>query len=274
METSIRARISAAMRGLSSSPSIASATVSAAGAAWPVAILSKTASSSARGTASAPRGARRPYGVPLRTRGRSKRAASDSTAVFPGRMNSAPRSTTLPANGTDQTLPPTRSRASSTVTSMPAARNSSAAASPANPAPTTTTLDVTSSASARRTARSPGVHRNGSRPRSCGQRRRLRARAPASVGNIRGGLCQGTADATPTLGLEHRKCLDLGGLIAEVPCRRTFVERHHGVADELTAALGDQQRVALAAQPVLVLGPAVLPESSRERTGGIAGSVT
>src|ERR1700753_2613787 len=55
-------------------------------------------------------------------------------------MNSAPRSTTAPSpNGTDQTRPPTRSRASSTVTSAPRARSASAAASPAKPAPTTTT---------------------------------------------------------------------------------------------------------------------------------------
>src|SRR5436309_2649846 len=51
METSIRARISAAMRGSSSSRLIASATVWAVGAASPAAILSKTASSSAGGTA-------------------------------------------------------------------------------------------------------------------------------------------------------------------------------------------------------------------------------
>src|ERR1700742_1723243 len=55
-------------------------------------------------------------------------------------MNSAPRSTTAPSpNGTDQTRPPTRSRASSTVTSAPPARSASAAARPAKPAPTTTT---------------------------------------------------------------------------------------------------------------------------------------
>src|ERR1700721_1481512 len=55
-------------------------------------------------------------------------------------MNSPPRSTTAPSpNGTDQTLPPTRPRASSTVPSAPRARSASAAASPAKPAPTTTT---------------------------------------------------------------------------------------------------------------------------------------
>src|SRR5947209_15974231 len=54
-------------------------------------------------------------------------------------MNSAPRSTTPPANGSDHTRPPTRSRASNTVTSRPARASSSAAASPAKPAPTTTT---------------------------------------------------------------------------------------------------------------------------------------
>src|SRR4051794_34269629 len=55
-------------------------------------------------------------------------------------MNSAPRSTIAPSpNGTDQTRPPTRSRASSTVTLAPPARSASAAARPAKPAPTTTT---------------------------------------------------------------------------------------------------------------------------------------
>ena len=142
MEISIRARISAAMRGSSPSLPIASRTVSPVGAASPEAIRSNVASSAAFGTASAPRASRRPYGVPLRTKGRWKRAASDSTAVFCGRMNSAPLSTTPPANGTDQTLPPTRSRASSTVTSMPPARSASAAARPASPAPTTTTLAI------------------------------------------------------------------------------------------------------------------------------------
>src|SRR5262245_1270842 len=55
-------------------------------------------------------------------------------------MNSAPRSTTAPSpNGTDHTRPPTRSRASSTVTSAPPALRASAAARPANPAPMTQT---------------------------------------------------------------------------------------------------------------------------------------
>src|SRR5690242_8641530 len=55
-------------------------------------------------------------------------------------MNSAPRSTTAPSpNGTDQTRPPTRSRASRIVTSAPPLRRVSAAARPANPAPITHT---------------------------------------------------------------------------------------------------------------------------------------
>src|SRR5262249_37169988 len=55
-------------------------------------------------------------------------------------MNSARRSITAPSpNCTDQTRPPTRSRASSTVTSAPPARRVSAAARPAKPAPMTTT---------------------------------------------------------------------------------------------------------------------------------------
>ncbi len=58
-------------------------------------------------------------------------------------MNSAPRSTTAPANGTDHTRPPTRSRASTTSTSAPARASASAAASPANPAPTTITRTTT-----------------------------------------------------------------------------------------------------------------------------------
>src|SRR5690348_1584994 len=55
-------------------------------------------------------------------------------------MNSAPRSAVAPANGTDHTRPPTRSRASKTSTSAPASHSSSAAASPAKPAPTTITF--------------------------------------------------------------------------------------------------------------------------------------
>src|SRR5262245_20496776 len=55
-------------------------------------------------------------------------------------MNSAPRSITAPSpNGTDQTRPPTRSRASNTVTSAPPVRRASAAARPAKPAPMTPT---------------------------------------------------------------------------------------------------------------------------------------
>src|SRR5215471_6178 len=56
-------------------------------------------------------------------------------------MNSAPSSTAAPLPSSDEwTRPPTRSRASNTVTSAPPDLNASAAASPAKPAPTTTTL--------------------------------------------------------------------------------------------------------------------------------------
>src|SRR6187397_302750 len=55
-------------------------------------------------------------------------------------MNSAPRSTTPPFGiRWLHTRPPTRSRASSTSTSRPAAASLPAAARPANPAPTTAT---------------------------------------------------------------------------------------------------------------------------------------
>src|SRR5690349_10926139 len=53
-------------------------------------------------------------------------------------MNSPPRSISPPPGSScDQTRPPTRSRASRTITSRPAPASRSAAASPAKPAPTT-----------------------------------------------------------------------------------------------------------------------------------------
>ena len=59
--------------------------------------------------------------MPLSQSSSPRRAASSRTAVLPGRMYSAPISTTAPLSSRrDQTRPPTRSRASSTVTSAPA----------------------------------------------------------------------------------------------------------------------------------------------------------
>src|SRR5262245_18750105 len=56
-------------------------------------------------------------------------------------MNSAPSSTTAPSSRRREwTRPPTRSRASKTVTSAPGVASASAAARPARPAPITTTL--------------------------------------------------------------------------------------------------------------------------------------
>ena len=56
-------------------------------------------------------------------------------------IHSAPSSTTDPFDRVeDQTRPPTRSRASNTVTCHPRSVNRDAAISPESPAPTTTTL--------------------------------------------------------------------------------------------------------------------------------------
>src|SRR6516165_8100774 len=56
-------------------------------------------------------------------------------------MNSAPSSTIAPLSSRPEwTRPPTRPRASKTVTSAPRLASASAAARPAKPAPTTTTL--------------------------------------------------------------------------------------------------------------------------------------
>ena len=90
-----------------------------------------------RASSAARRAARgRRTGSPCRrASARSGRTALD--LPWPSKTNSAPRSTSPSANGTLWTRPPTRSRASRTTTSRPAAASASAAASPANPAPMT-----------------------------------------------------------------------------------------------------------------------------------------
>src|SRR4051812_29567865 len=80
---------------------------------------------------------------------RPSRRTVSSTTVLPGRMNSAPISTTAPLRRRcDHTRPPTRSRASRTTTSWPPRTSPVAAASPAGPAPTTATRRIDSLMSA------------------------------------------------------------------------------------------------------------------------------
>src|SRR5262245_39438090 len=60
--------------------------------------------------------------------------------VWPSPSHCPPSSSGVPSSTRPSVRPPTRSRASTTVTSCPRATSHRAAASPANPAPTTTTL--------------------------------------------------------------------------------------------------------------------------------------
>src|SRR5262249_31157813 len=60
--------------------------------------------------------------------------------VWPSPSHCPPSSSGVPSSTRPSVRPPTRSRASTTVTSCPCATSHRAAASPANPAPTTTTL--------------------------------------------------------------------------------------------------------------------------------------
>ena len=121
------------------------------------------------------------------TRARSDRRRTRIVS-FPGRMNSAPISTTAPfSSSRDQTLPPTRSRASNTITSTPAATSASAAASPANPAPTIATrtarLQLLRSArsNACRSASVSGRERPVSRSRATSTASASAARSPSRV---------------------------------------------------------------------------------------------
>ena len=144
-DTSTRARIaSRTASGWSSRSSSAAAEPrSASGSPSAAAIAAAAARRSSALTGPPPRGSRRPYAMPFSHRPSPSRRAVASTTVLPGRMNSAPISTTAPlASRWDHTRPPTRSRASSTITSAPPRCSASAAANPASPAPTTATRRI------------------------------------------------------------------------------------------------------------------------------------
>ncbi len=92
-------------------------------------------------TAPSPHGSRRPYEAPVSTRPTLNLAAVSCTIVSSDMIHSAPSSTIAPfVRVTDQTRPPTRSRASRTVTPTPRSASDRAAERPANPAPTTIAL--------------------------------------------------------------------------------------------------------------------------------------
>ncbi len=92
-------------------------------------------------TVSPPRGSRLAYSIPLSYNSSPNRFTRPATSLLPRSTNSAPRSTVpSPWNCSDHTRPPTRSVASSTVTSIPSCVSASAAVRPARPAPITITL--------------------------------------------------------------------------------------------------------------------------------------
>ena len=85
--------------------------------------------------------------------------------------------------------------------------------------------------------------------------------------DVSGGCGQGATHPVATLGLEHGKRLDVGRPFADGPRRRAFPERYDRVSDQLTAALGEEERVAILAQPIEVLALAVLPRVLKRAHG-------